>query len=434
MRKRVITLLLAFTALHASDITIEKAELKKFGKQIHVNAKIVQLSNQKQLIVSRLGGHLERYYVEPGAKVKKGDKIALIKSLELSKMSAEYLALGKKLEAAKARLSSTESLYKKGLASEQDLNREQIAFASIEADRNAIASQLASLGIDLHSLKKPTDTLTIKAHADGLVNRLLVPLHTNLTAETPIISLVQSSGYYAIAYIGVAEALKMPKKVEGRLKIDGIGFDCRYLYLLPKVDEETQRAQMLFWIESEKKPLLLNAFAEMEIDLPPFDEYVAVKRSALTMFEGEWVVFTPRHTEEGEEHEAHEEHGHEEHGHEEHGHEEHGHEEHGHEEHGHEEHGHEEHGHEEHGHEEHGDDEHGDDEHGDDEHGDETEHAEHAEHSEEKPYEVRVVEPISSFGGYTAVRGIRPGEEYVADGVYFVKSLMLKSELGGHGH
>ncbi len=177
----------------------------------------------------------------------------------------------------------------------------------------------------------------------------------------------------------------MPKKVEGELHIDGERFRCRYLYLLPKVDEETQRAQMLFWIESEKQPLLLNAFAEMEINLPPFKKYIAVKRTALTMFEGEWVVFVPAE-------EGHEEHGeHEEHA-------------------------------EHEKHEGHG------------EHGEESDHDEHAEHTEKKPYEIRVVEPISRFGGYVAVKGIEPGEEYVADGVYFVKSLMLKSELGEHGH
>jgi len=393
---RVIIVLLTALSLQASDITIEKAKLRSFGKQLHVNAKIVQLSNQRQQIVSRLGGHLERYFVEPGKKVKKGERIAEVKSLELSRMSADYIALGKKLEAAKARLASTESLYAKGLASKQDLNREQIAFASIEADRNALASQLASLGVNPSSLVKPTDTLIIRAHSDGLVSRLLVPLHTNLSAETPIVSLVRSSGYYAIAYINVAEALNMPKKVEGELHIDGERFRCRYLYLLPKVDEETQRAQMLFWIESDDRPLLLNAFAEMEINLPPFKEYVAVKRTALTMFEGEWVVFVPTRSE--EEHEADEEHA------------------------GHEAHDeHDEHeGHE--GHAGHEDNEGHD--------GD----GEHEEHSEEKPYEVRVVEPVTAFGAYIAVKGIRPGEEYVADGVYFVKSLMLKSELGGHGH
>ena len=390
--KRTITLLLLAASLLASEITIDTAVERAFGKRLHTNAKIVQLSNQRQQIVSRLGGHLEAYYVEPGAHIKKGAKIAMIRSLELSKMTAEYLGLGKKIEAARERLASTKRLFEKGLASRQDLNREQISLATIEAARNTLASQLASLGVDPTRLKEATDTLLIRAHSEGVVSRLLVPLHTNLGAETPIVSLVRKSGYYAIAYIGVEEALKIPKEVRGKLHIGDETFDCRYLYLLPKVDEETQRAQMLFWIVSGDRTLLLNAFAEMEIDLPPFESFVAVRRSALTMFEGERVLFTPAKTErshpehEEEEHRAHDEH-----------------------------------------------DEHDDhDEHG--EHGGHDGH-ERAEHRDEAPlYEPRVVTILATFGDYAAVRGIEAGEPYVSEGVYFVKSMLLKSELGGHGH
>ena len=361
--KQFILLLTAFIYLQAQEIVVEKAKLQSFGKLLITNAKIVQLSNQQQQIVSRLGGHLEEYYVKPGETVKKDDPIAKIKSLELSKMTADFIALGKKIDAAHKSFSSTKKLFEKGLASKQDLNREQIALASIEANRNSLASQLKSLGINLNRLKSATDTLLIYAHADGLVSRLLIPLHTNLNAQTPIVSLVQKSGYYAIAYISVKEALSLPKDIQGRLSIGNLTFKCRYMYLLPKVDEETQRAQMLFWIESSNLPLLLNAFAQMEINLPPFKKYVAIKRSALTMFKGEWVVFIPKKEEDH------------------------------------------------------------------DEHNEEDEH-----HHEEIPYEIRVVDVIERFEDKVAVKGLKDGEEYVADGVYFVKSALLKSEIGGHGH
>ncbi len=399
VKTSVLTLLVLFVPAFSADVVLDKALMKPFGKALHVNAKIVQLSNQKQMIVSRLGGHLEKYFVEPGSEVKNGDPIAKIESLELSRMSSEFLALAKKVEAAKERLQSTKKLFEKGLASRQDLNREQIALASIEAKRDTLASQLASLDIEPESLKKPTDTIIVRAHADGVVSRLLVPLHTNLGAQTPIVSLVQKSGYYAIAYISVREALNLPKNLKGELQIGDERFSCRYLYLMPKVDEETQRAQMLFWIESGTKPLLLNAFAQMEIDAPPYKEFVAVKRSALTMFEGEWVVFLPHREPEHADHEEEKEHApHENHA-----------------------------DHEGHDHHD-SDEEHGDHEKGNKESG----HGEH--HEEKSPFEARAVEVVATFGEYAAVKGLKPNETYVSDGVYFVKSLMLKSELGGHGH
>ncbi|WP_456403474.1 efflux RND transporter periplasmic adaptor subunit [Hydrogenimonas sp.] len=416
MKRKITSLLLAAATLFAADISIDEAVEKPFGKRLHTNAKIVQLSNQRQQIVSRLGGHLEAYYVEPGATVRKGAKIAKVHSLELSKMTAEYLGLGKKIEAARERLASTKRLFEKGLASRQDLNREQIALATIESARNSLASQLESLGIDPARLKEATDTLVIRAHSDGVVSRLLVPLHTNLGAETPIVSLVRKSGYYAIAYISVEEALKIPKEVRGELRIGDETFDCRYLYLLPKVDEETQRAQMLFWIESSDRPLLLNAFAEMEIDLPPLRRFVAVKRSALTMFAGEWVLFTPTGAETA--HSEHDEAERDDHG--------------GHRDHDdHEAHGDHDHDHDESGKEEEHDEHDGHDDH--EAHGEAGDHEDEG-HHDEAPYEPRVVTVITTFGEYAAVKGIEAGERYVSDGVYFVKSMLLKSELGGHGH
>ena len=370
MKKTLTLLILAAVTLAASDIVIAKAVERGLGKILRVNAKIVQLSNQRQRIVSRLGGHLERYFVEPGATVERGEPVAAVKSLELSGMTANYLALKNTIKAARERLASTKNLYAKGLASRQDVNREEIALAAVEAERNTLASQLKSLGIDPAKLKTATDTLTIRAHAGGLVSRLLVPLHTNLTAETPIVSLVQKSGYYALAYVSVADALRMPETARGILRIGDERFECRYLTLLPKVDEETQRAQMLFWIESSRKSLLLDAFGEMEIEVPPFEKSVAVKKSGLTMFEGEWVVFVP--TAEGE-------------------------------------------------------------------HGGEEEHDGHEEEGEEHrhealPYEPRVVKILERFGNDVAVRGLHPGEPYVSDGVWFVKSMALKERMGGHGH
>ena len=57
----------------------------------------------------------------------------------------------------------------------------------------------------------------------------------------------------------------------------------------------------------------------------------------------------------------------------------------------------------------------------------------HEEH-EEAPYLPKVVEIIAYNGDDVAIKGLKAGEEYVSDGVYFVKSMILKSSLGEHGH
>ena len=351
--------LLAFS----NPISMEHAQLKPLGKIVKTNAQITQLSDQKQKIVSRLPGHIESYFVKTGEQIKKGDKVALIESIELSKMSAEYMALRQQGKAAKEQLATAKKLYKKGLTSQNELNQNIIEIEDVLAKENALESQMKSLGIDASKLTGATDQFTLYAHADGVVGEIFVPLHSNINAEDKLMSVVNQNGYYAIAYLGLNDAMKVSDKTTGFVTVADKKYPAHFVQLLPTIDEETQRAKVLFMMMKNPKNILINAFTEMEISLAPYTEAVMVKKSALTLFQGEWVVFVEK-DHEGEEAHA---------------------------------------------------------------------HGGHKEH-EEVPYLPKVVEIIAYNGDDVAVKGLKVDEEYVSDGVYFVKSMILKSSLGEHGH
>jgi len=372
----------------ASTIKVEHAELKPLGEIIKTNAQITQLSNQKQEIVSRLTGHLEHYYVQAGQYVKEGEKVALIESIELSKMTAEYLALVQQAKAAKIQKNASMKLNQKGLSSQNDLSNAIIALEEIRSKQNALASQLKSLGLNPSTLTNATDKFIIYAHADGVVGKIIAPLHSNVNAQTLLMTLVNQNGYYAVAYLSVKDAMQITKETKGWVNVANQNYPSHFIQLLPNIDTETQRAKVLFQIENSPSNLLLGAFTEIDISLAPTQNVIMVKKSSLTLFNGEWVVFVEKehkdkpHNEEEAEHEEGE------------------------------------------NHETHTDDEHEEEE---DEHG-------HDEHEEDAPYEAKVVEIIAYTGEYVAIKGLSQHEEYVSEGVYFVKSMLLKSSLGGHGH
>ena len=250
----------------------------------------------------------------------------------------------------------------------QEVSLEEINVAGIESKINTLKSQLSSLDIDVKSLKKATDSFVIYAHADGKIEELLITLHSNLDSQTPIVSLVQESGYYAEAYMSVDKAMQSSKNLKAIIKIGNKEYPCKFISLLPQVDKESGQAKMLFWIESSKDRLLLNAYALMQISNPSTKKVVVVKKSGLSMFDGEWVVFVPHKEEDHEDH--------------------------------------------------------------NEKKGEKLEHHE----DEEVPFSLKVVKKLSEYGNEVGVEGILAGEEYVSDGVYFVKSMLLKSKLGGHGH
>ncbi len=350
----------------ASAIKVEHAQLQPLGKMVQTNAQITQLSDQQQTIVSRLAGHLESYYVTPGQHVSKGDKVVLIESIELSKMTAEYLALNKQLDAAKIQKNTAMTLHKKGLASQNDVSNAIIALENIRAQQNTLASQLTSLGLQPKTLSKPTDKFVLHAHADGVVGMILAPLHTNVTAQTELVTLVNQSAYYAIAYLAVKDAMNVNKDTKAWITVAGTSHPASFVQLLPNIDQETQRAKVLFNIDDSPKNLLLGAFNEIDISLAPTHDVVMIKKSALTLFQGEWVVFVPKAvSQQPKEKES-----------------------------------------------------------------KDTDDEEEEEETLVVPYAPQVVKILAYVGDNIAIEGLENNQAYVSQGVYRIKSMLLKSSLG----
>jgi ABC-type Zn2+ transport system substrate-binding protein/surface adhesin len=139
--------------------------------------------------------------------------------------------------------------------------------------------------------------------------------------------------------------------------------------------------------------LFVNAYVDSKLSIGEPKSYLAVKKSALSFFNNEWVVFVPEHHEGEEHHDEHEDE-----------------------------------------HEKHDDHDEHNDAHDENEHEKHDEHG-HGEHEEEEvPYDIKVVKILKQNEAWVAIEGLDEHEDYVSDKSYYIKSLLLKSSLGGHGH
>ena len=370
MIKLLLPITLFLTSLYAVEIPTEHAKLQKFGKAVELNAQVVQLSNAKQNIMSMVGGHIEKYYVKPAQRVKKGDKVALIESIMLSKMTAEYISLQEQYRALNKNYESTKKLYDRGMTSQQELNNQSIKRDAMRSQINALRSQLNTMGIRTKSLKKASSNYILYAHSDGKVAEILQPLHSVINEETPIVTIVKRSDSYIKSFLPLEYASKVKVGQRVVVKYGKSELMSHVTQVMPEVDQTTQRIVILSSIDDKTVELFINAYVGATLYFDATEQFVAVKKSALSFFNNEWVVFLPREEEENGELEM------------------------------------------ENG-EEHGD-------------------GHHDEH--DVLYEARVVEIIVEDENYAAVKGIEAGEEYVSAKSYYVKSMMLKSSLGEHGH
>jgi len=355
MTKRIclLTFLLS-TSLFSVEIPTSVAKTRSFSSSVELNSQVIQLSNASQAVTSQISGHLEKYFVRAGQRVKAGQKVALIESIEVSKMTADYVSLKKQYSALDKNYKATKKLYENGMTSMQELNNQSIQLNAMSAQINALKSQLKTLNIDTKILKTATPNFVLYAHSAGKVSQLLQSLHTVVKVDESVITIVKEQAFYIKSFLPLeyASSVKIGQKIS--VNYNKREITTHVTQVLPSVDEKTQRIVVLSSVDEKADDLFINTYVKATLYFDDKTKYVAVKKSALSFFNNEWVVFLMK------EHEEHEE--------------------------------------------------------------------------EEVSYEARVVEIIVSNDNYIGVKGLEAGEEYVSDKSYYVKSMILKSSLGEHGH
>ena len=391
IKTSIITMLLSIS-IFAIEIPTAYTKLHSFGKSVELNSKVIQLSNAKQSVTSLVSGQIEKYFVEAGQYVKKGQKIALIESITISKMTADYISLKKQYISLSNNYEANKKLYEKGMLSMQELNKLKIEKNSMNSKIVGLQSQLKTLDIDTKNLKATTAKFTLYAHSSGRVSKLHKPLHAVIRKDETLISIIKNQAFYIQSYLPLQYSDVV--KVGQKLTINYLDrtIVTHVTQILPELDLKTQRIVILSSVDEKADDLFINTFLKSTLYFEPTDKHVAIKKSALSFFNNEWVVFVPI----ADEHDEGNEHGNNSHD-----------------------------KHEEKDAREH-------DDHDDHEEKDAPEHDEHEESS--VAYEPRIVEIITQDENYVGVNGIEVGEEYVSDKSYYAKSLILKSALGGHGH
>ena len=295
---KLFVLLTLSISLFAVEIPTAHAKSRKFGKSVELNAQVIQLSNAGQSVTSLVSGHLEKYFVEPGQKVKTGDKIALIESITISKMTADYISLKKQYNALKKNYDATKKLYDAGMTSMSEVNNKSIQKNAILAKLNGLQSQLNLLNIDADKLKVASPNLVLYAHSSGKVSELLLPLHTVVKVDEALITIVKDQAFYIKSFVPLKYAGSVNVGQKMLVRYNDRDIITHVKQVLPSLDEVTQRIVVLSSVDEKADDLYINSFVKSTLYFKADTLHIAVEKSALSFFSNEWVVFVPKAEEE----------------------------------------------------------------------------------------------------------------------------------------
>jgi len=301
MTKILLLTSLFFFSLNAIEIPTKVAKMRNFSQNVELNGQIIQLPNASQSVMSQVAGHIEKYFVKEGQSVKKGQKIVMIESIMISKMTAEFVSLKKQIRAQEKNFKATQGLYKKGMTSLQVLNQQSIKKDGLLAKLTTLKSQLNTLGINTSNMKHASANFILYAHSDGVVSKILQSQHSSISTNTQIISLVKNKAYYLKSFLPLEYASKVKIGQKIVMHTNGQNIISHIMQILPKVDETTQRIVLLSSIDASADNLYINAYTSATLYFGTSKSYVSVEKSALSFFNNEWVVFVPTREEAKEE-------------------------------------------------------------------------------------------------------------------------------------
>ncbi len=296
MNKSLLFLLClcATTFLLAVDIPLSTVQPRSFGASIDVNAKVITQNNDQYAVVAPLGGLIEAYYVRVGDSVRKGDKIARLNSIEVSKLNSEYRGLKTQLDHFNQNHQSDEKLYERGMLSKQEITTRRMERDRLVSHIQGIESQFSTSKISPKSLKNGVTSNIVYASRSGQIGEIFQPLGSYVKEENPLASIIDTNAFYLQCFVPSKYASKIQKGQKVLIK----NGSSTPLYatverVLPIVDEATQRISVLASISAPSKELFLNQYVGATIYTQKDKSYLAVKKSALSFFQNEWVVFVP---------------------------------------------------------------------------------------------------------------------------------------------
>ena len=300
MNKILISILFLSIGLWAIDVPIDEVEKRSFSETISVNSKIIQLSSSKSLVMASKGGKITKYLVKEGEKVKKGQAVARVSvitpielSINIRPLKAELKALKKRLKIAKKNYNMVKKLYNIGLESEQKLNVQEEEKVSISSEIEIVKAKISTLEMGKKSSK---NSYTLYAGSFGTVEKILVASNAVVDNNTALLSIVEGKESFLVkSYVPLNYVNQMKLGLKGKIRYGGKMYNMRITQILPTLDEQTQQMQVISTLDKPIKNLFVNAYVDSKLFVGVPKAYLAVKKSALSFFKNEWVVFTSKH-------------------------------------------------------------------------------------------------------------------------------------------
>ncbi len=278
------------------------AEKRKLGKQLKVTAEIQFNANKVFHIGPRVPGRVVDVFADLGDEVQKGQKLALLDSIELGKAISEYLTSKTKLEVCKVHFDRETRLWEKKVTSEKDMLDAKAIYLQAQSEFEAAEGKLHLLGLtdeEIAELKPQTHataTFPILSPFNGTVVEKHITLGEMTEPATRLFTIADLSVLWIILDIYEQDIPKIRLGQEVGVTVRAYPeeeFRGKIAYISDVVEERTRTVKLRVDIDNPDKRLKPGMFATAKISTTPLEatERLVVPHTAIESYQGKPVVF-----------------------------------------------------------------------------------------------------------------------------------------------
>ncbi|HPV82943.1 MAG TPA: efflux RND transporter periplasmic adaptor subunit, partial [Nitrospira sp.] len=267
-------------------LRIQPAALRAVPEVITAPGEVALDLKQVAKITSRIGGQVERIHVQLGDRVKKGQALVAIGSLQLDQLIEEYLVGKAQADVAENSFRRTEKLRADDIVTERKLIEDKGLYLETQARYQHIRERLANMGISTDDLKQgpheKSHLYTLTAPIAGTVVIQNAVRGQGVGPGDELFELVDTSRVWVFANLPIEQARQFKEGDSGTITPKGgEAIVAPLTYLSPVADETTRTIRVRFEVANLQGQLKPREYVEVALGWsgPPV---VTVPVTALT--------------------------------------------------------------------------------------------------------------------------------------------------------
>ncbi len=247
----------------AMNLQLDTATQRTVNDEVPTNGTVDVPPQYMASISPLIGGVIQRVNVLPGQKVRKGETLATLQSLDFIQMQQDYLQAVSQLGYQQAELQRQKTLVAEDVGAKKRLQQAEADYGSNRALVSSLALKLSSLGTSVASLKdgKLVPVMRITSPLAGYVTVSNVHLGQQVATADMLFQVMNTEHKHLELTVFENDAFKIklgqtilindPKlgteTVRGRVYLVGKAFqgDARTITLHGHVDNEAQEARLV---------------------------------------------------------------------------------------------------------------------------------------------------------------------------------------------